>query len=59
MILVDTATAAAARGVRPAVIRLWVYRGKLTPVAVVNGRHLYDLAAVAAVRDNRTVDNAA
>lgn len=58
MTLVDTATAAAAAGVKPAVIRLWVHRKKLAPTLTIAGQHRFRLDHVlAASHDRRTVDN--
>lgn len=56
MTLVDTATAAVARGVTPATIRRWVHLGKLTPATTKP--HRYRIEDLLDVRDRRRVDNA-
>lgn len=43
MILLDTATAAAAAGVTPATIRQWVHRGRLHPAGRLGRAHAFDI----------------
>lgn len=47
MTLVDTATAAAAVGVKPATIRQWVHRGRLTPRGRIGRALAFNLADLA------------
>jgi DNA-binding transcriptional MerR regulator len=48
--LLDTDGFAAACGVRPGTVRQWVKRGKVVPVAKLNGGHVFTVRQIEEVR---------